>query len=87
MSGEKAEAAVGGTGAGRRSAAALERRSGTGVPASLKGSPTPCAVGRAFGTAGIPAGAFADRPLVTRHLSLITAFLIYGAAIRIPRKP
>jgi hypothetical protein len=50
--------------------------------------------GRAFRTAGIPAGAFEPCRLVTHqpaslmegHLSLITAFLIYGAAIRNPAK-
>ena len=43
--------------------------------------------GRAFRTAAIPPGAVAFSPLVTHHSPLITAFLIYGAAIRNPRKP
>jgi hypothetical protein len=59
------------------------------------------AVGRAFRTAvlppveDIPAGSFAVSPLITHHSparqpcsgSLISAFLIYGPAIRNPRKP
>ena len=43
--------------------------------------------GRAFRTAGIQPAPLPFPPLATSHSSLITAFLIYGPAIRIPRKP
>ena len=47
--------------------------------------PAPLTHGRAVRTAGIPAGSFASSRLITHHSSLITALLIYGPAIRIPR--
>jgi hypothetical protein len=57
---------------------------------------TPCppntrALGHSFPTPSLPvassilAGTLAFSSLITHHQSLITAFLIYGPAIRIPR--
>ena len=57
----------------------------SGLPAAAGVPLAPLTHGRAFRTAGIPAGSFAFSRLITHHSSLITALLIYGPAIRIPR--